>query len=141
MIKCQLYVFLVGFRDKILAQLLYESCHLSLLEKEVHLPFIYFSDVHELVHQPKNTLGIAEYCFVKGFLLLVGIHGHELLKRTCDKGHWSPDFVRNIDEKLEFGFVYLFGMNVLLDFLANFVTMSQLVDDVCSYTAKQQKIQ
>ena len=45
--------------------------YIGFFEEERHLPFIYFAQVHQLVYQPENAVGIAVYEVIYGLSLFI----------------------------------------------------------------------
>ncbi|CDD84535.1 unknown [Bacteroides sp. CAG:462] len=99
-------------------------------EVQVHLPLVNLADVHELVDEAEDALGIAVDGVVALLARGIGIARHELLQRTDDERHGCAYLVGYVDEEAHLRLVELFGVDVLHHLLAGTVTLAH-VEHAC----------
>ena len=85
-------------------------------EREAHLPLLDFAQVHELVDETQDALGVAQDEAVLVAAAVVGVGGEEFLQRAYHKRHGRAYLVGDVHERLQAGFVYLLGVGELKQF-------------------------
>ena len=69
-------MFGIGLVGKCIVQILYETHDIRFLEFELHLPFIYFPDIHKLVDKAQKTFGVTVDDIVTLLALCIVVRSH-----------------------------------------------------------------
>ena len=69
-------MFGIGLVGKCIMQVLYEAHDIRFLELELHLAFVYFSDVHKLVDEAQKAFGVAVDYIVTLLAFRIGVRCH-----------------------------------------------------------------
>ena len=85
----------------------------GIFELEFHSALVDFSDVEKLIHPVQDTLAVAKHGLVILLPRLVLVAAHKTLERTYYQGERVLEFVGDVCEELELGFIYLLGVLVL----------------------------
>ena len=105
--KTEFNVTFIGCIFKGLYQIINKANHVGFAKFNHHLSLINFPDIHQLIDKAKNSLGVAVHDLVQVEFLGIFFVGYEFFQRTDYKTHRCANFVRYIDEILQFCFIDL----------------------------------
>ena len=93
-------MMLFGQRFKIIHDMAYKRNNIYLLYTQLHLIFLYFAEIKNLVHQAKHTVGITFYYMqLLTYIIRQSLVFQNIFHRTCNQRQRSAEFVRNICKK------------------------------------------
>ena len=96
-------MMLFGQRFKIIHDMAYKRNNIYLLYTQLHLIFLYFAEIKNLVHQAKHTVGITFYYMqLLTYIIRQSLVFQNIFHRTCNQCQRSAKFVRNICKKTKF---------------------------------------
>ena len=103
----------------------------------LHLSLVNLAQVHHLVDESQDALGIASHDFVDALLLRVFFALDEREQRCDDECHGRADVVAEVHEKPQFCLAHFLGVDILLQFHTLALTVSA-VSDVAPHDESQQ---
>ena len=93
-------MMLFGQRFKIIHDMVYKRNNIYLLYTQLHLIFLYFAEIKNLVHQAKHTVGITFYYMqLLTYIIRQSLVFQNIFHWTCNQCQRSAKFVRNICKK------------------------------------------
>ena len=114
-VEGETYLLDVGLLLEELHLVVDESYHVGFPHVHGHLSLVDFPEVHHLVDEVKDTLGIAAHERIGVLPLWVAVGLDEREQRGDDQGERRADVVADVDEEPKLGLTHLFGMDMLLE--------------------------
>ena len=126
---------LFGQRFKIIHDMAYKRNNIYLLYTQLHLIFLYFAEIKNLVHQAKHTVGITFYYMqLLTYIIRQSLVFQNIFHRTCNQCQRSAKFVRNICKKAK---LYIRNLLFHRHFMFQTINSKQYI---YSWKQNQQKI-
>ena len=93
-------MMLFSQRFKIIHDMVYKRNNIYLLYTQLHLIFLYFAEIKNLIHQAKHTVGITFYYMqLLTYIIRQSLVFQNIFHWTCNQCQRSAKFVRNICKK------------------------------------------
>ena len=110
----ELYVLGLGLLGKERVDVVDKPDEVGFAHVQLHLSLIDLAQVHHLVDESENTLGIAAHGLVEAMALRVVVLFDERLQRCDDERHRRAYLVADVHEEAQLGVGHLLGMDMLL---------------------------
>ena len=105
----------LGLIIKQVVDILGKAYQVGLTHSHLHLTLVDLSQVHHLVNQIENTLGITTDGFVNGFAAGFVVVLDKREQRCENQRHWGADLVTHVHEETQLGLAHLLGMDMGLE--------------------------
>ena len=94
----------------------------------------YLSDIHELVDEQHDAVGVALHESVAALARFVGVAIDQLLQRVHDQSHRRAQFMRHVGEELQFLLAVSFRLDVLEHLVSEDTAIADLNNNKIGYS-------
>jgi len=113
----------------------------ALTHAHLHLSLVNLPEVHHLVNQAEDTLGIATDGLIDALALRIILLLDEGEQRRDDERHRGANLVADVHEETEFGLAHLLGMDMGLEAQAVLLTVMAVGQELPGKESEDERIE